>query len=84
MVSEQPQGKVPLAEIQMDPYKLLAVNYDKAQRSCVSALLTFNNQTLYSGEGSMSENVQSFRMLIWAIQGLANQCWACNYLAAVP
>jgi hypothetical protein len=84
MVSEQPQGKVTLAEIQMDPYKLLAVNFDKAQRSCVSSLLTFNNQKLYSGEGSMSENVQSFRMLIWAIQGLANQCWACNYLAAVP
>ncbi len=84
MVSEQPQGKVTLAEIQMDPYKLLAVNFDKAQRSCSSALLTFNNQKLYSGEGSMSENVQSFRMMIWAIQGLANQCWACSFLAAVP
>jgi hypothetical protein len=84
LVASQPQDALTLNDITLDPYKLLANNLDKGARSSVSALLSFNNQQLYSGEGGTSENIQAFRMLLLAIQGLGNQCWSANYLAAVP
>ena len=42
LVAAQPQDALTLGDIQLDSYKLLANNFDKAARSCVSSLLTFN------------------------------------------
>jgi hypothetical protein len=84
LVASQPQDALTLSDITLDSYKLLANSLDKGARASVSALLTFNQQKLYSGEGGMTENIHSFRMLILAIHGLGNQFWSANYLSIVP